>query len=141
DPGKTMMANVVTACFRKTIEPSSLRVLLYWLLDLDAVALNHRIRQQLVRHFGCQRARLLLGRRIQFELEVFALADITDPTVSHRMQRVGDGLTLRVEHRWLQRDEDSSFHDSILAANSDRAYTGAATDRKTRSKIASTFRN
>ena len=33
-----------------------------------------------------------------------------DAAVAERVQRVGDGPPLRIEHRWLQRHEDSRAH-------------------------------
>ena len=49
-----------------------------------------------------------VGRQI--ELEVLALPDVLDAAVAERVQRVGDGLALRIEHRRLQRDEHARAH-------------------------------
>src|SRR5215208_6463301 len=87
------------------------------LFDLDSKRFDHRIRQQLVG-----------GWRINVELEVLALTDVADAGVAHRMQRFGDGASLRIEYGWLQGDEHSGFH------------TVAGTFEKTRSKMASTLR-
>ena len=54
------------------------------------------------------------------ELEVFALADVADAGVAQRVQRIGDGLPLRVEDRRLQRDEHARFH-LLLCQPSPRA--------------------
>ena len=50
-----------------------------------------------------------LGRR-QIELEVLALPHVFDAVVAERVERLGDRAALRIEHRWLQRDEDSRAH-------------------------------
>src|SRR5438046_8174451 len=77
-------------------------------VDLDPIAFDHRIREELVRDLRGERSgRGRLGRR-QIELEVFALPDILDRAVAERMERVGDRLALRVEDRRLERDEDTS---------------------------------
>ena len=78
--------------------------------NLDAVALDHRVGQQLVGDLGRERPGLRrLGRR-EIELEVLALPHVRDAAVAERMQRVGDGPALRVEHRRLERDEDARAH-------------------------------
>ena len=50
----------------------------------------------------------------ELELEILALPNVADAGVAHRVQRVGDGLTLRVEDRRFQGDEDSCFHLFLL---------------------------
>src|SRR5476649_2220467 len=85
-PGNTTMPNVTS-------------------VHLDAIAFDHRIGQKLVGDFGGQRLRLRGFRRREIELEILALPDVFNPVVAERMQRVGDGLALRVEHRLLERDE------------------------------------
>src|SRR5688572_29231940 len=106
-----------------------------WLLgeasaNLNAITFDHRIRQQLIR--DCRRHRSRAVRRIrgELELEILALPDILYPAVPQRVQGVDDGLSLRVEHRWLQRHEHPRAHQDTPAA------TGIL---NTRSKIWSTF--
>ena len=81
-------------------------------VDLDPIALDHRIREQLVGDLGGQRARLVGDVDVELELEVLALPHVADAGVAHRVQRLGDRLPLRIEDRWLQRDEHSGFHRS-----------------------------
>src|SRR5262245_58953374 len=102
-------------------------------LDLDAVALNHRVCEQFVGDLGRQRFRFRgLGGR-QIELEVFALPHVIDAVVAERVQRVGDGPALGVEHGRLERDKDARAHVSFLVNQ-----TGWGTCSKTRSKMEST---
>src|SRR5690606_33926741 len=60
----------------------------------------------------------------------------TDAGVSHRVQRFGNGATLRIEHRRLQGDEHFGSHVFLSQAD-----TPTADPLKTRSKITSTFLN
>src|SRR5262249_55781430 len=78
------------------------------------------------------RARLLGLARRQVELEVLALPHVLDRAVAERVQRVRDGSSLRIEHRWLQRDKHLRTH---------ARYTFSETGWKTRSKIWSTCFN
>src|SRR5207344_1266970 len=97
-------------------------------VHLDAIALNHRVGEQLVSHFGRHDPRLRGLRRREIELEVLPLADVLDAAVAERMQRVGDGLSLRIEHGRFERDEHTCAH----------AYTPTGTDGNTRSRTSST---
>src|SRR5687767_6261843 len=100
--------------------------------DLNAITLDYRIRQQLVgnfrRHRPCFVSRL--GR--QLELEIFTLADVLDPAIPERVQCVDDRLALRIEYRWLQRDEHSRAHQDTpvvrrCSGRPERASRDAAT--------------
>src|SRR5688500_15970878 len=79
-------------------------------VNLDAVALDHGIRQHLVGDFGGERACLGGLSRRQVELEVLSLTHVGDRGVAERLQRVGDRLALRIEHRRLQCDVDTGAH-------------------------------
>ena len=84
--------------------------------DLDAIAFDDRIRQQLVRRFRCELACVFRPVRVDVELEVLPLADILHGGVSKRVKRVGDGFSLRVEDRWLESDEHARTHQADLPA-------------------------
>ena len=80
--------------------------------DLDAIALDDRIGQQLVGGFRRERARLVRYAALDLELEVLALPDVLHRRVAERVQRVGDGCALRIEHRRLESDEHTRTHQT-----------------------------
>src|SRR5207253_9023416 len=77
------------------------------LLDFDPIALDDRVREQLVGDFGRQHLGLRRFGRRQVELEVLALPNVLDAAVAERMQRVDDGPALRVEDGRLEGDKDT----------------------------------
>src|SRR5262245_35663694 len=85
DPGKTMTENFIGS------------------VDLDAVAFDHRVGEQLIGDLARERPRMrgVGGREI--ELEVLPLPDVLDARITHGEQCVGYRPSLRVEHRRLQR--------------------------------------
>src|SRR6187399_661170 len=77
---------------------------------LDAVALDDRIREQLVRHLrhaGLSGSWIGVG---QLHLKELALANIRDVGITERDERVGNDAALRIEDGGFQRDVDASFH-------------------------------
>src|SRR5579871_3590515 len=60
--------------------------------------------------FGVCRRRIGEECIIQGELEVLSLTNVSDTLIVHATQRTGNRLTLRVEHRALQRDIHMRFH-------------------------------
>src|SRR5256885_16496170 len=90
-PGKTTMPNFMS-------------------VDLYAIALDHRVREHLVGHFGRELPRGAGFVGGQVELEIFSLADIADLRIAQRMQRLGDRPPLRIEHRWLERHKHAGTH-------------------------------
>src|SRR5262245_18987376 len=79
-------------------------------LNLDAIAFDDGVRQDFVGDFGRERSGLVRFLRRQIELEVLPLPYVFDGAVAKRLERVRDGLTLRIEHRRLQRDEYARSH-------------------------------
>ena len=79
-------------------------------LQLDVVLFNYRVREELVVNLRRKRARLVGGFRGELELEVLALPHVADGAVAHRVQGIGDGLSLRIEDRGLQRHEYFGLH-------------------------------
>src|SRR5688500_7276846 len=59
--------------------------------------------------------RLVGGFRRQLELEILALAHVPNARIAHRVQRVGDGMALRVEHGRFQGHEYAGFHFFLCA--------------------------
>src|SRR3954451_3006530 len=110
--------------------------------DLHAIALDHRIRQHLVGHFGRERARLILRRGGHLELEELPLAHVDDAAVAERLQRLRDCSSLRVEDGRFQRDVNPSSHDPPRMPDpEDPAYTATGTPTKTRANTLSTLRS
>src|SRR4029453_795119 len=79
-----------------------------------------RIREPFIGAFGGERPRLIGRLRSEFELKVLALADVADPGIPHRVQRVGDRVALRIKNRGFERDKDSSFHVEFPAGSRNR---------------------
>ena len=84
-------------------------------IDLDAITLDHRVREQLVGDLGRQRPGLGRLGRLEIELEVLALPHVIDGAVAKRVQRVGNRFSLRIEHGRLERDEHACTHTLTLA--------------------------
>src|SRR3990167_6584166 len=101
-PGKTMTENVTLYSPASSVD-SRPRASVHF----NPVALNHRVGQQLVGDFRSERPGLRRFGRRQIELEGFPLPD---DGVAERMQGVGDGLALRIEHRWFERHENARAH-------------------------------
>ena len=82
--------------------------------QLDAEALDDRIRQHAFATFGGQR--LAFGGRVhvQVELEVLALPDVGHRVVAQRVQRLDDGAALRIEDRGLESDEHTRLHGPLI---------------------------
>ena len=78
--------------------------------DFNPVTLDDRVRQQLVRRLRRQPPCFICGARVDVELEVFPLPHVFDGGVAKRMERVGDGLSLRIEHGRLERYEHAGAH-------------------------------
>ena len=72
--------------------------------NLNSIALDNRICQQLVRNLRPSTVRRRSNRPPP-PARKCCLANVLHSTVAERMQRVDDGLSLRIEHRRLQRDE------------------------------------
>src|SRR4029077_1181435 len=92
-------------------------------VHLDAVALDHRVGEDLVRDVGGELLGLRpLGRR-QIELEVLALPHVRDVQIAERLQRIDDRPALGIEHRWLQSDKHTRTHEYLYVVN--RRASGA----------------
>src|SRR5688500_6921809 len=81
--------------------------------QLDAVVLDHRVRQQLV-------GGILEGRFdprpvgvLDFDVEHLALADARYASDAERLQRALDRLALRVENAGFQRNGDARLHFKV----------------------------
>src|SRR5687767_9699950 len=83
-------------------------------LHFDPVTLDDRVREQLVGNFGGERLGLSGFGGREIELEVLPLPNIFHAGIAERMQRVGNRAPLRIEHRWLQRDEYSRAHHLLI---------------------------
>src|SRR5262245_30224477 len=79
-------------------------------VHLDAITLDDRIRQKLVRDLCSQRLGDTSFGRGKVELEVFALPDVGYAVISQRVQSVCNHLALRIEDGWLECDEDARAH-------------------------------
>src|SRR5665213_3551756 len=78
--------------------------------DLDAVALDHRVGQELAAHLverGAGAGFVGLG---EVEVDDFALAHLADAGKAQTRQRMRDRLALRVEHAGLGHDVDARLH-------------------------------
>src|ERR1700712_1626912 len=78
--------------------------------NLDAVILDHRVRQQLVGGGFQRRLRLgLVGAR-KLDVEHLALAHAGDAIDAERFKRPFDGLALGIENSRFESDGDACFH-------------------------------
>ncbi len=84
-------------------------------LQLDLVFLDHGVGEQLLAHLLEARPRLGFLALGQFEIDDLALAHFADCGEAEPVQRMADGLALRVEHAILQGDENARFHGPSLA--------------------------
>src|SRR2546423_10244384 len=78
--------------------------------DIDFVFFDDGVGKQLFAHFlqrGAGFAGIALGK---VKIDDFALADFADLLESQPVQRMPDGLALRIEHAILQGDENAGFH-------------------------------
>src|SRR5580704_9710871 len=120
-PGKTTMPNFIGDSPRRVSKDS---------VHFDSIAFNHRVREELVGNLRGERPRLRGFRRRQIQLEVLPLPHVLDAGVAERMERVGNRSSLRIEHGWLQCDEDARTHQALclIAGPAGSAW-------KTRSKM------
>src|SRR5436305_519233 len=79
--------------------------------DIDFVFFDDGVGKQLFAHFlqrGAGFPGIALGK---VKIDDFALADFADLLESQPVQRMPDGLALRIEHAILQGDENAGFHN------------------------------
>src|SRR6185437_9622495 len=110
DPGKTM-----TALFMASVHTGKIcgkRGSSGVLQTLDPEILDHRVGEQLAAHVLDVR----IARRVgKIELDELARPHIVDARKPQPLQRMVDGLALRVEDTGLEGDEDSRFHGLPMA--------------------------
>src|SRR5262249_32658257 len=114
-PGNTTMPNRISAPYPLRHYPDDnptcpTRLTCPTSVDLDSVALDDRIGQHLVGHFGGELPRGARFVRFQIQLEILSLPHVADVRIAERVERLGDGPPLRIEHRRLQRHEHASAH-------------------------------
>src|SRR3569833_1122247 len=106
----------VRAISRSRLMPGKTRTAAFMALasilsnDLDAVILDHRVRQQLVGGLAQQRFGLFRVAAFEFDVEHLALADRGDTLNTERTQCTFDRLALRIENAGFQGNGDASFH-------------------------------
>ena len=83
-------------------------------LELDLIALDHRIREELAAHLLERGAGALAIGLGEVEVDHFALAHRVDAVKAERAQRVRDRLALRIEHAVLEHDMDARLHSAAL---------------------------
>src|SRR3569832_97272 len=79
-------------------------------LQLDLVFLDHGVGEQLLAHRLQLIARLRLVGSGEFDVDHLALPHFADAAEAQPVQRMPDGLALRVQHTVLQRHEYARFH-------------------------------
>ena len=77
--------------------------------DLDAVVLDHRIGEQLVRRGFQRRLRFRFVSSCKLDIEHLALPHTGDAIDAQRLQRALDRLALRIEDAVLQRNRNASL--------------------------------
>ena len=82
------------------------------LQPLDPEILDHRVGEQLAAHLLDVAVAGAVG---QVELDQLAGADVIDAGKAEPLERMVDGLALRIEHAGLQGDEDARFHGPGLS--------------------------
>src|SRR5438552_2662714 len=139
-PGKTTMPNRIRDPFQRLALPGPPdRPDPRASLDLNPIALDHRICEHFGGDFRGQRARLARFGGREVELEVLALPHVLDASVAERLQGVGNRAALGIEHRRLQRHEHARTHrlrpSPAPAGKRDRRYRPrASTDRPDRTR-------
>src|SRR6185312_1957042 len=87
-------------------------------LEIDLVALDHRVGEELLTHRldgGAGAVGIALG---EIEVDHLALAHLIDAAESQGAQRMRDGLALGIEHALLQHDMNARLHRARPIARS-----------------------
>src|SRR6185312_9285462 len=84
--------------------------------DLDAVAFDHGVGEELLAHLLQLGTGLAFAGGAQFELDHLALANFADALEAERAEGVADRIALRVEHALFGHDENSCFHAGAFIA-------------------------
>lgn len=82
--------------------------------NLDAILLDDGIGKHVVRGGLDFLLRLLAGDALGYgDIEELTLAHVGDAVIAESVESRTDRLSLRVEHRAFQRDENASFHGNF----------------------------
>src|SRR5947209_13793191 len=83
----------------------------YLLCERAAKLLDHRIGEHVARNALYFALRLFTAQTaIESEFEIFSLADLFQTFIAHFLQRAVNGLALRIQDRFFERNVDVGFH-------------------------------